>query len=247
MANRAIKIFWLILGFICLTLGTVGVFLPVLPTVPFYLVTAFSFAKSSDRLHNWFINTKLYKKNLESFVERKSMTLKTKLSILSSVTLVMGIGFFMMARKGIWIPCIILGIVWICHLGFFMFRIKTECPPMTGEQIEKKRKKEEYVVTQMIHLYCRKNHKTLYDHRQKKLCQECESIAEYAVQRSEHCPHIKEKTFCSNCKTHCYSPAMREKIRSVMRFSGPRIIFHHPILAIWHLACSIKQKKEKND
>lgn len=129
MNNRnfsPIKLFWLILAFLCLALGTIGVFLPVLPTVPFYLVTAFSFAKSSDRLHNWFINTKLYKKNLESFVERKAMTLKTKLSILISVTLVMGLGFFMMARKGIWIPCIILAVVWLCHIGYFMFRVKTE-------------------------------------------------------------------------------------------------------------------------
>ncbi len=120
------KCFWLILAFICLALGTIGVFLPVLPTVPFYLVTAFSFAKSSERLHNWFINTKLYKKNLESFVERKAMTLKTKLSILTSVTLVMGFGFFMMARKGIWVPCIILVVVWLCHLLYFIFRVKTE-------------------------------------------------------------------------------------------------------------------------
>lgn len=120
------KWFWLILGFLCLVLGTIGVFLPVLPTVPFYLVTAFSFAKSSERLHNWFVNTRLYKNNLESFVERKSMTLKTKLSILISVTLVMGLGFFMMARKGIWIPCIILVVVWLCHIGYFMFRVKTE-------------------------------------------------------------------------------------------------------------------------
>ncbi len=119
------KIFWIILAFICLALGTIGIFLPVLPTVPFYLVTTFAFAKSSDRLHNWFVNTKLYKKHLQSFVERKAMTLKTKLSILITVTIVMGFGFFMMARKGIWIPCIILGVVWICHIGYFMFRVKT--------------------------------------------------------------------------------------------------------------------------
>ena len=126
MSNRVYKLFFIILGFICLVLGTIGVFLPVLPTVPFYLVTAFAFAKSSERLHNWFVNIKLYKKNLESFVERKEMTLKTKLSILTTVTLVMGFGFLMMARKGIWIPCIILALVWLCHIGYFMFRVKTE-------------------------------------------------------------------------------------------------------------------------
>lgn len=110
-------------------------------------------------------------------------------------------------------------------------------------QIERKRKKEEYVVTQMIHLYCRKNHKALYSRKTKTLCPDCAALADYAVQRSEHCPHIKEKTFCSNCKTHCYSPVMRAKIRAVMRFSGPRIILYHPCLAIWHLICSIKQKR----
>lgn len=109
--------------------------------------------------------------------------------------------------------------------------------------IEKKRKKEEYVVTQMIHLYCMKNHKGLYNRKTKLLCPDCTALADYAVQRSEYCPHIKEKTFCSNCKTHCYSPVMRAKIRAVMRFSGPRIIFYHPCLAIWHLICSLKQKK----
>jgi len=126
MSNRVYKLFFIILGFICLVLGTIGVFLPVLPTVPFYLVTAFAFAKSSERLHNWFVNIKLYKKNLESFVERKEMTLKTKLSILTTVTLIMSFGFLMMARKGIWIPCVILAVVWLCHIGYFMFRVKTE-------------------------------------------------------------------------------------------------------------------------
>lgn len=126
MTKKLFKIFWISLGFICLTLGTIGVFLPILPTVPFYLVTAFCFAKSSDKLHSWFVSTKLYKNNLETFVEKKAMTLKTKLSILISVTLVMGFGFFMMARNGIWIPCIILAVVWLCHIGYFMFRVKTE-------------------------------------------------------------------------------------------------------------------------
>lgn len=126
MKVTPVRLFWITLGFICLALGTIGVFLPILPTVPFYIVTAFSFAKSSEKLHDWFVGTKLYQKNLKSFVERKAMTVKTKVSILTSVTLVMGIGIFMMARKSIWVPCIILGVVWLCHLGYFLFRVKTE-------------------------------------------------------------------------------------------------------------------------
>jgi hypothetical protein len=53
---------------------------------------------------------------------------------------------------------------------------------------------------------------------------------------------METKTFCSNCKVHCYKPEMREKIREIMRFSGPRMIFYHPIMAIRHL---IESKKEK--
>ncbi len=232
------KILWLALAFVCLALGTIGVFLPVLPTVPFYLLTAFAFAKSSERLHNWFTNTELYKKNLASFVEHKSMTPRTKLSILCSVTAVMALGIFFMLRKGLWIPCIILALVWLCHVLYFLFRVKTKVSQPSANKIEKKRKKEEYIVTEMIRLYCRKKHTGT-----KELCPECKALAEYAAERSRHCPNMANKTFCSSCTTHCYKSDMREKIRSVMRFSGPRIILHHPILAVWHLICSKRKTK----
>ena len=116
---------FLILGMICLALGTVGVFLPILPTVPFYLATVFCFSQSSKKLHDWFIGTNLYKKHLQSFVEKKGMLLKTKLTIMTTVTLLMGFGFFMMARKEIWIPCVILAVVWVSHIIYFLFGIKT--------------------------------------------------------------------------------------------------------------------------
>lgn len=119
------RLIFLILGMICLALGTVGVFLPILPTVPFYLATVFCFSQSSQKLHDWFIGTDLYKKHLKSFVEKKGMLLKTKLTIMTTVTLLMGFGFFMMARKEIWVPCIILAIVWVCHIIYFLFGVKT--------------------------------------------------------------------------------------------------------------------------
>ena len=99
------RVIFSVLGLLCLCLGTIGVFLPILPTTPFYLATLFFFANSSQRLHDWFIGTKLYHKHLESFVQKRGMMMKTKLSILVSVTLLMGIGFFLMARKALWIPC----------------------------------------------------------------------------------------------------------------------------------------------
>lgn len=122
---KAKRIVFIILGIVCLAVGTIGVFLPILPTVPFYLATLFFFSKSSSKLHNWFISTKLYKNNLESYVEKKGMLLKTKISIISTVTLLMGFGFFMMMKKSIYIPCIILLVVWICHIIYFVFGVKT--------------------------------------------------------------------------------------------------------------------------
>jgi hypothetical protein len=98
------RILFLLLGCICLGLGCVGIVLPILPTVPFFLVTVFCFANSSQKMHDWFVNTKMYKKHLESFVQKKGMTVRTKMTIITSVTLLMGFGFTVMMLKQIYIP-----------------------------------------------------------------------------------------------------------------------------------------------
>ena len=100
-----------------------------------------------------------------------------------------------------------------------------------------KREKEKELVSQMISLYCKKQHGN-----KQGLCEECAELDAYARQRSDKCPFMETKTFCSNCKVHCYKPEMSEKIHEVMRFSGPRMIFTHPITAIRHV---IETKKEK--
>ena len=119
------KIFWIILGCISLGLGAVGAVIPMLPTVPFLMLTAVSFAKSSERLHTWFIGTKLYKDNLEDYVSGRGMAWKTKIRIMITVTLLMSIGFIMMAVKGIVVGCIVLGCVWVLHILYFCFGVKT--------------------------------------------------------------------------------------------------------------------------
>ncbi len=99
--------------------------LPILPTVPFFLVTVFCFANSSQKLHHWFVSTKLYKKHLESFVKKKGMTVQTKVGVIIPVTLLMGFGFFMMMRANVVVPSVILAIIWVCHIIYFVFGVKT--------------------------------------------------------------------------------------------------------------------------
>ncbi len=119
------RLIFLIVGCIALALGCIGIVLPILPTVPFFLLTVFCFSQSSGKLHDWFVGTKMYKKHLESFVKKKGMTVRTKATIMSSVTLLMGFGFTMMMLRGIYIPCIILACVWVFHIVYFVFGVKT--------------------------------------------------------------------------------------------------------------------------
>ena len=119
------KILYIILGCIGVGLGAVGAVVPMLPAFPFLMLAAFSFARSSEKLDRWFKGTKLYKDNLEDYVAGRGMTWKTKIRIMITVTVLMSIGFIMMGTKGIVVGCIVLGCVWVFHILYFCFGVKT--------------------------------------------------------------------------------------------------------------------------
>lgn len=117
------KVAYIVLGCIGVGLGAVGAVVPLLPAFPFLMLAVFCFARSSEKLHNWFISTKLYKNNLESYVESRSMTKKTKVRIMITVTLLMSFGFVMMDQVPI--GRMVLAGVWAFHIVYFIFGIRT--------------------------------------------------------------------------------------------------------------------------
>ena len=117
------KILYIILGCLGLAIGAVGAIVPMLPAFPFLLLAAFCFARSSKKLHNWFVGTKLYKDNLEDYLAGKGMTKKTKIRIMVTVTLLMSIGFIMM--HAVPVGRIVLTCVWVFHIVYFLFGVKT--------------------------------------------------------------------------------------------------------------------------
>ena len=119
------RILYIILGCVGVGLGAIGAVVPMLPAFPFLMLAAFCFARSSEKLDRWFKGTKLYQDNLADYVAGRGMTVKTKIRIMITVTLLMSIGFIMMGLKGIVTGCIVLGCVWVFHIVYFIWGVKT--------------------------------------------------------------------------------------------------------------------------
>ena len=119
------KLLYIILGCVGVGLGAIGAVVPMLPAFPFLMLAAFCFARSSEKLDCWFKGTKLYQDDLADYVAGRGMTVKTKVRIMITVTLLMSIGFIMMGLKGIVTGCIVLGCVWAFHIVYFIWGVKT--------------------------------------------------------------------------------------------------------------------------
>ena len=111
------------LGCLGLAMGAVGAVVPLLPAFPFLVLAAFGFARSSARLHQWFLATRLYRDNLAGFLSGRGMTKAAKARVMLTVTAVMAIGFYMMRR--IPVGQVILAVVWVGHMILFIWGIRT--------------------------------------------------------------------------------------------------------------------------
>lgn len=120
--KNPVRIVWLLIGFLAMGLGAVGVVLPVLPTTPFLLLASFCLAKGSARFHRWFTGTKLYKKHLERFVENRTMTLKTKFSLLIPASCMLLLAF--LAMQNVYGRLFIIFLILFKYVYFFT-RIRT--------------------------------------------------------------------------------------------------------------------------
>ena len=103
--------------------------------------------------------------------------------------------------------------------------------------------REKKTIAAMIDIYCRGHHEPA----DNQLCPECADLLAYADKRLDNCPFAPDKGPCSKCQVHCYKPELREKIKEVMRFAGPKMITKHPVLAMDHLIKSVKSRNENKD
>jgi hypothetical protein len=107
---------------------------------------------------------------------------------------------------------------------------------MTHEQPPPQRMvREKRTIASMIDLYCRGQHNS-----QDGLCSECTELRDYAFCRLDRCPFGADKPACAKCPIHCYKPEMRAKVKEVMRYAGPRMMLHHPVLSLLHQLDSLR-------
>ena len=91
----------------------------------------------------------------------------------------------------------------------------------------------------MLRIYCRDHHAQIAG-----LCPDCEGLLDYAGKRLRVCPFHEDKPVCNKCAVHCYAPALRERVREVMRYAGPRMLYRHPWLAVLHLLDTLRPAPE---
>ena len=106
---------------------------------------------------------------------------------------------------------------------------------MTQNHLDRERR----TIASMIEIYCHARH-----HQAVGLCAECEQMFAYAMQRIDKCPFRENKPTCAKCTIHCYKPQMRQQVREVMRYAGPRMLLRHPVMTIMHYVDEMKHARK---
>lgn len=239
---KAVNLILIVLGIISFILGVIGVVLPILPTTPFLLLAAFLFARSSNKFHQWLLGTNIYKKHIDLMINKKEMTFKSKVKTLAILTVIFTVGII---AAPIWHVKVFIIVIALGHYFYFTFKIRTIDEEKNVDltmYISKKREDEKEVIKKMIEIYCKGNKHKIDDGTE--VCNECSKLLDYAHQRVDKCPFMETKTFCSACKVHCYKKDMKEQIRNVMKYSGPRMLFIDPGLTLKHAMITLKSKKK---
>lgn len=132
-SGAIVRKLWAGAGFVAFGLGFLGAILPLLPTTPFILLAGFCFARSSEKVNQWFQATKLYKLVFENYTKKRTMTLKAKLTLLAPLTVLLGISFAALVS----VPAmrVVIALVWCAHIVYFGFVVKTE-PVMSAAGVE---------------------------------------------------------------------------------------------------------------
>lgn len=141
--SRILRLFFLLIGFISFGLGTLGIFIPILPTVPFYLLTAFCFVRGSEKFANWFLNSKLYKNHVGNFAKHRVMTIYGELILLTLVSAMLLTSMYFLNKTAM---CIVFPCLIACKYAYFVFRV-TPVSKKEYEAIKQADKLEEEILT----------------------------------------------------------------------------------------------------
>jgi uncharacterized protein YbbK (DUF523 family) len=106
-------------------------------------------------------------------------------------------------------------------------------------RVKQRIEREKLTISAMMRIYCNDHH-----HAGDALCEACDQLLDYARRRLDSCPFQEKKPACNHCKVHCYSKDMRKRVQAVMRYAGPRMVFRHPLLSLYHLFDKLRQVPE---
>lgn len=221
------KVLLIAVGMLSVGLGVAGIFLPLLPTTPFLLLSVWCFARSSDRFYDWLMNHRVFRIYIRDYLEKRGVPLKTK--ALALALLWSSIAFSVISVVSLLYVRLLLVLV-ASVVTLHILKLKTLIPRGDAGLVSGQRARDRKAIELMLRLYCKSKHQP-----SNSLCSACRDLLEYAHGRLDHCKYYPRKIACSKCPSSCYKLSVRQEMREVMRYAGPRLLYTHPIVALRQL------------